>query len=247
MIHPPYRTGEGLFLEDAQVLIPWGTPLDQADVPGGPETLQSDHGDLFEWRNRQALGGLRGHLSAFRQMRPLGTTIFPGGLPTLEWFSMDVASCDDGTETAHRSAAAICGRLRDSLRRIYDRLESTLGPATWSYAGYRLGLPSITWERLETTHGLLSYSCAPAADGRIDISVAHWTTDYPELRAEAERAHALWARSDARVPFVAWDVDDPRLPQDMRNWRVALAKTEFTDSEWGLASGTHPEARKLDC
>jgi hypothetical protein len=127
---------------------------------------------------------------------------------------MDIASCDDGTEMEERSAAAICCRLRDSMRRIYDRLESSLGPATWSYAGYRLGWPSITWERLETTQGLLNYSCAPAADGRIDITVEHWTTDFPELRAEAERDHARWARSDARVPFVAWDVDDRESQSD---------------------------------
>lgn len=184
---------------------------------------------------RQALGGLTGDRGAYRQKRKFGTTIFPAGLPTLEWFSMDMAVSGDRQETAARSAPAICQRLRDSLRHLHDRLESCLGPATWSYAGYRLGLPSITWERLETTHGLFSYSVSPHQDDRLCISVGHWTADYPELRAEAERAHDRWARSDARVPFVAWNVDDPRIPDRLRTWRIDWANHEFTDLERRLA------------
>jgi hypothetical protein len=82
-IHPPYRTGEGLFLEDGQLLIPWGTPLDPVTLPGTPERLDGDDIDLFQWKNRQALGGLMGDLGAYRQKRQFGTTIFPAGLPPI--------------------------------------------------------------------------------------------------------------------------------------------------------------------
>lgn len=97
------------------------------------------------------------------------------------------------------------------------------------------------WERLETPHGLLSYSLSPHQDDRICISVGHWTADYPP-RAEAERAHDRWARSDARVPFVAWDVDDARIPEHLRNWRIAWANHEFTDLERRLAWKSSSEA-----
>jgi hypothetical protein len=237
-IHPPYRIGEGLFLEDEQLLIPWGTPLEQMELAGMPEVIERDEIRLFVWKNRRALGGLTGNLCAYRTSRRFGTTIYPAGLPTLHWFSMEVPPPEGEPEASERSAAAICRRLRESLKRIHNHLENCLGPASWSYAAYRLGLPSITWERLETTHGLFRYTCRPVGDHSVSITVAHWTSDYPELRAEAERAHADWARTDARVPFVAWDPDDPRIPQGLRSWRVSWAHHEIAELERRLGRTT---------
>jgi hypothetical protein len=230
-IQPPYRTGEGLFLEDEHLLIPWGTPLERMQLAGTPEVIEGADMRLFLWKNRRALGGLTGDLCACRPNRRFGTTIYPGGLPTLHWFLMEVPHTEEGPEVSDRSAAAICLRLRQFLQRVHKDLEQCLGPASWSYAAYRLGLPWITWERLETTHGLFSFSCGPVGDDSVHITVANWTSEYPELRAEAERAHAHWARTDARVPFVAWDPDDPRIPERLRNWRVSWAHHEIAELE----------------
>jgi hypothetical protein len=57
----PYRTDEGLYLEDEGVLIPWGTPL-KPDVP--PRGAELRRPGVFEWKARRALGGILGDIFA---------------------------------------------------------------------------------------------------------------------------------------------------------------------------------------
>jgi hypothetical protein len=230
----PFRTDDGLFLEDTDLLIPWGAPLEPESTPGNPEVLENEHAWTFVWRSRQALGGLRGDVVASREKGP-SATLYPSGLPTLHWFLFVADLTTNGG--ASMEAAEVVEQLRRSLKRIHDILEGSVGPASWSYPGYTLGLPSIKWERAARSNGdLMHFSCAPVGDRSMSITVAHWSTQYPELRSEAERRQSEWARSDARVPFVAWETDDPRIPESLRAWRISWSRHEFADLQRRLSA-----------
>jgi hypothetical protein len=221
----PFRTDDGLFLEDKSLLIPWGTPLEPESTPGGPDVLESEDAWTFVWRSRKAMGGLTGDVLASRGKCP-SATVYPSGLPTLHRF-LFVAHLSTSGECS-MEAAEVVEQLRSFLKRIHDILEGCIGAASWSYPGYALGLPSITWERGARTNGdQIHFSCAPADDRSLSITVTHWTTQYRELRSEAERLRGHWARSDARVPFVAWEANDPRIPERLRAWRISWSRHEF--------------------
>lgn len=73
----------------------------------------------------------------------------------------------------------------------------------------------------------MEFSCGAVAGLSVSVSVARWTSHYPELSAVAERLQRQWAQSDARAPFVAWDADDPRIPERLRAWRVGSSGHEI--------------------
>lgn len=217
----PFRTAEGLFLEREDLLIPWGTPLNESTL-GAPEVLENEEGWVFVWRSRFAMGGLMGDVVASRHKHS-SARMFPHGLPTLHSILMlaSVVALDD----VPTDAIELVARLRQQLKRNHDVLEGAIGPASCSYPGYHLGLPSIRWEGAVDPNGdPMHFSCAIAGNRDLSVSVSHWTDQYPALRPDAEELHRLWARTDARVPFIAWEPDDPRIPEGLRRWRVGYAR-----------------------
>jgi hypothetical protein len=234
----PFGIRDGLFLESDDLLIPWGTLLDPEGTPGKPEVLAGNDGWTFVWRSRRALGGLAAEVTARRDRCPSAQS-YPSGLPTLEWFLIRAPLSQSGSIPTHVTETV--AQLRRFLTSIYDALETAIGPASWSYPGYALGLPSIAWEDISDENGnVLEFACAPTADLSVSVSVGRRTTEHPEFRAEAERLRRQWAQSDARVPFVAWNADDPRIPEKLRAWRIAWSQHQIARLAECLSIPGHP-------
>lgn len=218
----PFRLAEGLHFEDEGLLIPWGSPLDAASLPGAPDVVTDDDVRLLTWRNRVALGGLRADVSAMWIKRRLAVTPFPANASGLHWVCLDVSIRSWAYDELPRTIQHVCEDSRHALSAIYAHLEAALGPAAWSYPGACLNLPSIHWDAITCGEDAFRVSCSVERCGElVAIVVEHWSHDFPELRAQAEQAHADWARTDARVPFIAWDMDDERIPARVRKWRQA--------------------------
>jgi len=61
----PFRLDEGIYLEDIQVLIPWGTPREQLREIASPEVHASSPGRrAYTWREHRCLGGQKSILQA---------------------------------------------------------------------------------------------------------------------------------------------------------------------------------------
>jgi hypothetical protein len=97
------------------------------------------------------------------------------------------------------------------LKSIHDQSASVLGSASFSYPCYESGLPSIHWI---TDH--IHHSCRPVGPAVVNIHIQHIPTEPSPLRAEWDRKHREYASYDARVPFVAWDHQDSRFPEERR-------------------------------
>ena len=65
---------------------------------------------------------------------------------------------------------------------------------------------------------MLRYYCNPTDAGGLVLSVRveHHTDDYPDLKAAARRHWAQPHMRSGRLDFVAWDVEDPRIPLEAR-------------------------------
>ncbi|OPZ82999.1 MAG: hypothetical protein BWY76_02491 [bacterium ADurb.Bin429] len=74
----PFRLDEGIFLEDIQVLIPWGTPREQLREIAAPEVHVSSPGRvLYAWRDHHCLGGQKSILQAeFHDVAVYGQEIY---------------------------------------------------------------------------------------------------------------------------------------------------------------------------
>jgi hypothetical protein len=218
----PFRLSDGLYFEDEPLLIPWGTPLNPATLPGAPDVVSDDDVRLLMWRDRLAFGGLRGDVSAMWIRRRLAVTPFPANTSGLHWACLDVATRGWAADELPRTIEQACEDSRTALSAIYAHLAMALGPAAWSYPGACLNLPSIHWDAVTCGETAFRVSCSVERYGElVAIVVEHWSNDFPEVRAEAERAHAQWARTDTRVPFVAWNMDDERIPARLKAWRRA--------------------------
>ena len=144
----------------------------------------------------------------------------PEGLPTFHWFTIktDVERDDlrhDVTALSFRDLQNLVkdriGKLLALQRRVHDSIEAAVGPASYSCAGYRWGLPEMVWE----TESLV-YRCHPDDVGSLSITVEHHTNDYPEIKAAAEGHWTQFSSSSPRFGFVAWDPEDPRIPVEAR-------------------------------
>ena len=78
------------------------------------------------------------------------------------------------------------------------------------------------------------------------VSVDHDTLDYPELKIEADRARREWPQTDARVRFVAWDFDDPRISEDNRSWYREIFAHELANRERLLSYSPNKDTAVLD-
>jgi hypothetical protein len=190
------QVNDGLLLEDIGVKVPWGTPIAELQNFGDPEVLPRETSISYVWRNRRVLGGLLGDVSACRLFDKPNPRAYHIYLPELYHFSIDLAPRPGNDKVA----------LAAQLLAVHDHFELQLGPATFSYPDYSLGLPAIFWERPP-----LGFSCAVMGKEVVTATVQRTPDGYAQLRDEAGRISRV-AGKGARVDFVAWDPSDPRIP-----------------------------------
>lgn len=184
----PWRLDEGIALEDAGLLIRWGTPIAELLRFESPIITQQPHSIHLCWRGRQCLGGLPCDVQATRICESPNPRAYHIYLPELHWASLDVRV--EWGETDRE--------VERGFRRLYEHLEREFGPPSFSYPDYERGLPAIFWE---WRHLLVGYSLMGAP--RPSVSVAHEPYGYLKLRAKAWFSRACEGKG-ARVNYVAW-------------------------------------------
>jgi hypothetical protein len=180
----PCRLDEGIALEDAGLLLRWGTPI--SDLVGfqSPAVLRHPHSVHLTWRGHTCLGGLSCDVGAVRIDEPPNPRAYHIYLAEFHWAKLDVRAAWGESDA----------EVERGFRQVFDHLERVLGPATFSYPEYERGLPAIFWE---LPHLLVGFSLQGGGPG---VSVAHEPDGYTALKAEAQ---ALRHRG-VRVDFVAW-------------------------------------------
>jgi hypothetical protein len=83
------------------------------------------------------------------------------------------------------------------MRAIANRVEDTLGPATFFYPRFEGHVPSFHWRFRGMNVGYALLGPRPM------VYISHEPDGYPGLKADA-RAIARWQGGDARGDYVAW-------------------------------------------
>jgi hypothetical protein len=178
---------EGIALEDAGLLLRWGTPI--ADLVGlaSPAVIRHPHSIHLSWKGRTCLGGLACAVGAVHISEPPNPRAYHIYLPEFHWASLE-AVVEWGESD---------GEVEQGFRQLYRHLERELGRPTFSYPEYERGLPGIFWELPRL---LIGYSLM---GGRPSVSVAHEPDGYEGLKAEARAIRAREGEG-AWVEYVAW-------------------------------------------
>lgn len=184
----PWKLDEGIYFEDASLLLPWGAAINDLLAVGPPEVLDRGSSLHLTWRNCRVLGGLEVHANACQIREEPNPRAYHIYLPALHWISFDIVEADDEPALAHRQ-----------LRSLHDHFARELGPATFSYPGYSRKLPSIFWEQPPLQLAIGSQS----GGTRLHVSIKHTPSGYAALKAEAERIRKAEGKG-ARVDYVAW-------------------------------------------
>ena len=152
-ISAPFRTDEGLFLEDENLLIAWGTPLEISEVlPGNPEVLTlANRNWAWQWKDRSLFGGIRGTAITVRVPNPAASyPMFPMGLPTFHRFHIFARIEPDERQNnidalslpeLQRLVRNDIERVRLLQRSIYDSLAAVPGAPSYSGRGSALDRP----------------------------------------------------------------------------------------------------------
>ncbi|WP_145097765.1 hypothetical protein [Anatilimnocola aggregata] len=154
---------------------------------GSPHVTEREDSIRLTWLNQTCLGGISCEVSALRIL----------GVPNPRAYKIYLAEFHTASLKIDLGANAEPADVDRRLRGLYDHLAIALGPATFSYPDYSLGLPAIIWELPQMTIGL-----SPQTK-KLAVFVEHEPAGYTELRAEAAAIRAA-AGEGARVDFVAW-------------------------------------------
>jgi hypothetical protein len=233
----PFRLDEGLYFDNEDLLIAWGTALESAALPGEPEIVRHDEmGCRFDWRRRRVLG-LVGDVAVFDLSGATAPFIvnekdilshFGSNLGQFQ-VSIPVTAPDGRLLPERRENAEAIGQLRAFMKRLHDHLSQSLGAASSSTPGVFFGLPSIHWQVMVGNRPV-HLSCRPAGELEVWVEVAlHLESSSPELDGQEPLV----------MPFVAWDLDDMRMPQQMRAemQRFAAYELDRREGMWGRRSG----------
>jgi hypothetical protein len=175
----PFHLDSGIYLEDLQVLVPWGTEIRRLRDFGSPVVTEKAGGVWVDWRGARCLGGLVCKVGACQLSEPAGPSAYRIFLPEFHW--------------AHLTLGPKGYVMRDLLRRSFRHLKANLGPPHYFYAEYSAGLPVIWWEfeqvkvRIGPDYGSDSGS----------VTIAHEPDGFEELRkgaAEWEAEHGVGVR-----------------------------------------------------
>jgi hypothetical protein len=183
----PCRLDEGIVLEDAGLLLRWGTPIAELVGFQSPSVLRHPDSVHLKWPRRTCLGGLPCDVGATRISKTPNPRAYHIYLAEFHWAKLEVRAEWGETDA----------EVERGFRQVFRQLERVLGPPTFSYPECERGLPAIFWElpRLLVGYSLLG--------GRPGVSVAHEPDRYDALKAEA-RAIRTREGEGARVEFVAW-------------------------------------------
>jgi hypothetical protein len=184
----PFRLNEGVWLEDKNLLIRWGTPIAELMEYLSPKINKQSRSVLLTWEDQTCFGGLSCDVGALQLDGPPNPRAYHIHLDTFHYASFRLRGITVST----------LEEMAGEFKRIYGHLRRHLGEATFSYPNYQDGLPAIFWEFDEV---MIAY----AATGKehFTISAEHEPDGYDDLKAEA-RAIRLREGEGARVNYVAW-------------------------------------------
>ena len=177
----PFELDSGIYLENIQTLVPWGTPIEELPRYGSPVLSRKSNSIFVDWRGVDCLGGLRCGLGSCQLVEPAAPNAYHIFLPEFHWADLTLAP----------------GRLltRDLLRRTFHHLKDHLGPPHYFYAEYYAGLPSVWWQL-----DALTLHVGPAyGTDRIAVTVTHEPSGFEDLKQKAaswNAAHGVGARED---------------------------------------------------
>lgn len=183
----PCRLDKGIVLEDAALLLRWGTTITELLGFQSPTVLRQPGSVHLSWPRRVCLDGMTCDVEALRICETPNPRAYHIYLAEFHWAKLEVQA--DWGETD--------AEVQRGFRQMFGHLERVLGPPTFSYPEYERRLPSIFWELPRL---LVGYSLS---GGRPGISVAHEPDGYEALKAEARAIRAREGEG-ARVEFVAW-------------------------------------------
>jgi hypothetical protein len=218
-LHTPFRIDRGLYFEQEALLIPWDTLLDPSTVPGQPDIRRNESGRRFQWKNRRVLG-LAGDalvIDSTEATAQFARELTSGYGSSLTHFMLTtpVAAPDGTLLPERRPNAEAVGQLKAFMRRIHDHFARSFGPASGSLAACCLGLPLVYW-RIALPQRTVYLSCHPAGELEVFVDVA---------------LDPVLCSPEEMLPFVAWDFEDPRIPQGIRAAHRRFAAYELDRRE----------------
>lgn len=183
----PLYLNDGIWFEDIDYLIPWGTPIIELKNMLSPQINKQPNSIHITWENRTCFH-IPCNVTAcqlFDEINPRAYHIF---LDTLHYASFKIRDI----KTYHPEDTA------NEFKRIFNYLCGQLGNPAFSYPKYFEALPCIFWEFQSI---LVSYT----ATGRnsFSLSVKHDPDGYNDIKDEAHKIR-LREGKGARVDYVAW-------------------------------------------
>jgi hypothetical protein len=183
-VNLPFQLDSGIYMENIQTLVPWGTEMNNLPRFGSPVVTRKPDGAVFvDWRGCRCIGGVLCHLHACQlvgEAAPIAYNIF---LSEFHWASLTLVPERELTTTL--------------LRRTFRHLQEHLGSPHYFYEEYYAGLPSIWWEFERVTVGIGPQYGRESAS----VTISHEPAGFEDLRrraAEWEAEHGVGAREDYR-------------------------------------------------
>jgi hypothetical protein len=177
----PFQLGAGIYIENIQTLVPWGTEMNKLPEFGSAEVTRKQNGLWIDWRDCRCLGGVLCNMGACQLKEEVSPTAYHVFLPEFHWANLTLIPVRELTTSL--------------LRRTFRHLEKNLGMPHYVYAEYYAGLPTIWWEfeNVKVSIGP-KYGCESAS-----VTISHDPTGFAALKqraAEWETQHGVGARQD---------------------------------------------------
>lgn len=179
----PFQLDSGIYIENIQTFVPWGTEMDHLSQFGSPAVTRKPNGLWIDWLGCRCLGGLLCNIGACQLVNEATPNAYHIFLPEFHWASLTLIPERELTTSL--------------LRRTFRHLQEHLGRPHYFYENYYAGLPNIWW-KLENLKILIGpeYGCEGAK-----VTIAHEPSSFAELRrqsAEWEAERGVGAREDYR-------------------------------------------------
>jgi hypothetical protein len=179
----PFQLDSGIYIENIQTLVPWGTEMNKLPQFGSVLVTRKPNGLWIDWQGCRCLGGVLCNVGACQLVEEAAPTAYQIFLPEFHFADLTLVPERELTTSL--------------LRRTFQHLQEHLGPPHYFYANYYAGLPSIWWEfenvkvRIGPEYGRESSS----------VTISHEPAGFADLRqraAEWEAHHGVGAREDYR-------------------------------------------------
>lgn len=169
-----HRIEQGLHLECANVLLPWGTPLSDLEHLAECEVYHATSRLCYRWDDCRCLNGLRCSVLACRFLDTFSPEVYRLYLDHLHVLSLEILEPRVVSEFV----------LERDFRRLLAHLEELFGPVHWCYPRFSRGLPCVFWEfpRLRMSFDIMG--------GFFSIGLQHEPQGYKDLRDAARASQA---------------------------------------------------------